>query len=456
MPGAKNEARSYFRHIFAEPAGAFLIFSLLLLALVGIAGRTAMRAAGVAVLINRLGVTQEDARKIARAVSDVGGDGRSIDFSRVQHRKEVLRNVIHERMAYRDFMHHVEVRDRFGVRQLFISRDSVALEPPRAPVHRLLPLDWPELSEQIVRVPLLRGEGEVLVGVSQDALLPELQQLHRSLWTKITVATSAAVAILVLGFIYVLYLIRRNRRLEQSRQSAARASYVGLLASGLAHEIRNPLNAMNMNLQMLEEEIQALPDPEESDYAELLESTKGEIKRLDGLVNNFLQYARPTLPRFEVRDLNEVVAEVLRFLELDFKKNSIELRQSLEPLLPTVELDETQFKQALINLLVNARQVVQPGGVVEVLTRPGSHGEVVLEVRDDGPGIPHETRDRIFEVFYSSRGGGTGLGLPIAKQVIQQHGGTIELESVVGEGTTFRIRFPRHQRRPVGEPPHGE
>jgi len=111
-----------------------------------------------------------------------------------------------------------------------------------------------------------------------------------------------------------------------------------------------------------------------------------------------------------------------------------------------VEIDETQFKQALINLLVNARQVLKSGGTVTVRTRAGSHGEVVVEVADDGPGIPAEARDRIFEVFYSSRGGGTGLGLPIARQIVERHGGTITLAGAEGQGTTFRIRLPRHHR----------
>ena len=92
------------------------------------------------------------------------------------------------------------------------------------------------------------------------------------------------------------------------------------------------------------------------------------------------------------------------------------------------------------------------GGVVTVRTRAGSHGEVVVEVQDDGPGIPLEVRERIFEVFYSSRGGGTGLGLPIARQIIERHGGTIEVDSVEGQGTTFRIRLPRHHRRAADSP----
>ena len=117
-----------------------------------------------------------------------------------------------------------------------------------------------------------------------------------------------------------------------------------------------------------------------------------------------------------------------------------------------VEIDETQFKQALLNLLVNARQVLKDGGTVTIRTRAGSRGEVVLEVEDDEPGIPEEMRERIFEVFYSSRGGGTGLGLPIARQIVERHGGAIELHSEEGQGTRFTIRLPRHHARFTTEP----
>jgi signal transduction histidine kinase len=97
-----------------------------------------------------------------------------------------------------------------------------------------------------------------------------------------------------------------------------------------------------------------------------------------------------------------------------------------------------------MNLLVNARQVLKEGGRVTVRTRAGSKGDVVLEVQDDGPGIPPESRERIFEVFYSRRGGGTGLGLPIARQIVERHRGSIEVLSTEGAGATFRIRLPRH------------
>ena len=140
---------------------------------------------------------------------------------------------------------------------------------------------------------------------------------------------------------------------------------------------------------------------------------------------------------------------MLRFLENDFRQSQVELTSDLQPMLPNVDLDERQFKQALMNLLVNARQVLDPGGAVQVRTRAAATGHAVLEVEDDGPGIPQASQERIFEVFYSSRGGGTGLGLPIARQIVERHGGTIDLHSVEGEGTRFTIRLPRRHGEPA-------
>jgi signal transduction histidine kinase len=444
---AKGRVPDRFRLTFASPAletfWAFLVFGVLLLSLVGLAGRLAFRETGLRLLNERLEVVTHEAESIARTVNRIGLEGGSIDFSRIRRNQAVLHNYIEERLTQRFFLHHVEILDRFGVRQLFVARTADQPEPP--PIKGSVPRDWPggAAGEHVVRVPLGRADGEVRVALHAESVLRELRQRERSLRLKLAVAFSLAVIVVVAGFFYVLYLVRKNRMLEQARQSASRASYVGLLASGLAHEIRNPLNAMNMNLQMLEEELQGLPESEDGEYRELLDSTKREIKRLEGLVNNFLAYARPASPSFERKNLNEVVTEVVRFLEVDFRQSKVELNTDLEPLLPTVELDEIQFKQALINLLVNARQVLKAGGHVRVRTRAGSGGEVVVEIEDDGPGIPAEARERIFEVFYSSRGGGTGLGLPIARQIVERHGGTIGLESVEGQGTTFRIRLRR-------------
>ena len=340
-----------------------------------------------------------------------GQDEEIIDYGRLRAQRERMRKMVEGHIARQRFIRHVEIRDRFGVRLLIVEGGPGSI-PGAA---RIDPVDWTTLRRRTIRVPLLaagiRPEGEVLLGFLPQALDDEVLQRIEGLRVKTWIAGVMALGLLVLASFYVVHLIRKNRRLEQARQSAARASYVGLLASGLAHEIRNPLNAMNMNLQMLEEELQ-LAEPEQ---AELLDSTKSEIKRLERLVNNFLSYAHPSPARFELRDLNEVVGELVRLLDADFRQSEVELLLDPEPLLPQVAIDETQLKQALINLMVNARQVLCNGGTVTVRTRAGSQGEAVIEIVDDGPGIAEAVQQRIFDVFYSSRGGGTGLGLPIAK-----------------------------------------
>ncbi len=451
----------HFRDIFAIPAGretvrAFLIFGILLLSVVAIGGELTFRGLSLSVLNERLDLGRQAALEIAQAVAEVGvNESFRLDYDKLRANEDALRELIRTRIDSRKFIRHVEIRDRWGVRLFLVGRHGE--RPQLRAVGTALPKDWPRLASKMIQVPLIqrgaRTEGEVRLSISPDALQDELISLRQSLRFKVMVAGLLALGVLVLGLIYVLYLVKKNRTLEQARQSAARASYVGLLASGLAHEIRNPLNAMNMNLQMLEEELHQDGKFGESEEAELLDSTKSEIKRLERLVNNFLTYARPAQPRFESKNLNVVVQEVIRLLDADFRQSGVELVADEEPLLPHVEVDEAQFKQALINLLVNARQVLKDGGVVTIRTRPGSRGEVVMEIADTGPGIPGDVRDRIFEVFYSRRGGGTGLGLPIARQVIEKHGGKIEVDSVEGKGTTFRIRLPRHQVRPSNPVP---
>jgi len=438
-----------FRDTFAETFSgetirAVLLFGAFLGVLVFLAVQLTFRELDLKVLTDRLDLGQIEARRIAATVADLGRDGSAVDFSLVRAQQQTIRFLIQERLGVRLFIHHVEIVDRFGVRQLLVSNPAAAEEPRAAAPDLSFPDSWPRSGAQIVEAPIRGGEGAVRLGVAAQPILEDLAVLRASLRRKIVIAATLAVAVLFAGLFYVLHLIRKNRGLEQSRRSAERASYVGLLASGLAHEIRNPLNAMNMNLQMLEEELQTVAPIGAGESTELLESTKSEIKRLEGLVNNFLAYARPAPARFETQSLNAVVGEVARFLEVDFRQHRVELRLDLEPLLPAVELDGTQFKQALMNLLVNARQVLKDGGCVVVRTRAGAGGDILVEVEDNGPGIAEGLRDRIFEVFFSSRGGGTGLGLPIARQIIERHGGTIEVDSAEGRGSTFRMHLPRH------------
>jgi signal transduction histidine kinase len=298
-------------------------------------------------------------------------------------------------------------------------------------------------------------QGEVRVGVSSESIDREIEALKRSLGIKVAASAAVGVGLLIAGLVFVLHLIAKNRALEHEKLSSERAAFRGVVGSGLAHEIRNPLNSMNMNLQMLEEELQGVPGLEGGEHIEMLRSMQGEIKRIKNLIDNFLQYSRPAKPNFEVKNLNDVLTATGRFLQADFRQSNIELALDLEPLLPSVEFDEGQIRQALLNILGNARQVVPAGGSVRVVSRAGSAGEVVVEISDTGPGISPETLDRIFEPFFSKRAGGTGLGLAIARQMIENHAGRLEVDSQVGLGTTFRIRLPRRHGRVAEAPGSG-
>jgi signal transduction histidine kinase len=304
------------------------------------------------------------------------------------------------------------------------------------------------------------GQGAVAVAIDEEQLRSEIDALRRSLIMKIVAGAAVSMLLLLVAFVYVVRLIAKTRRLEAEAQLADRLAYVGTLASGLAHEIRNPLNAMNMNLQMLEEEMGQTAAPAEPETQALLVSTKGEIRRLESLVNDFLAYARPAQPRFAPGDINRTIDETVRFLTAELHQKEIAIATTLDGTLPLVEMDEGQIRQALLNILINAKDVLGAGGRIEVSTGPGPGGEVVVRVRDNGPGIPPDLRQKIFEVFFSTRGGGTGLGLPIAQRILESHGGWIELESEAGRGTTFSLRLPRVHKQegrtaPIAAPLEG-
>ncbi len=332
-----------------------------------------------------------------------------------------------------------------------------ASNTPRAPVlpgHQEVREEWQvgNRTEQVIALRQTGGPGSAEVreiGIPQELIAQEVSLLEKDLQRKLWIGAGAAALILLVGFLYVLRLLRRTRLLEAQAQMDDRLAFVGALAAGLAHEIRNPLNVLSMNLQMLEEDIGTRLSGEGGEARVYLSALQGEIRRLSTLVNNFLSYARPTQPSFESKDLNRVLLETCQFLSPEFESRGLHLRQALAPYLPPVELDESLIRQAVMNILMNAAQILKPGGNVEVQTSIGPDGEAIASIRDDGPGIKTEDRQRIFEVFFSTRGGGTGLGLPIAARILEAHGGSITVESEPGRGACFILKLPR---RHVQEP----
>jgi signal transduction histidine kinase len=240
-----------------------------------------------------------------------------------------------------------------------------------------------------------------------------------------------------------------KRELSRRAQMAEKLAAVGTMTAGLSHEIRNPLNAAALQLSVLERRIQKLPAAERPPLLEPLTLVRDEIRRLDHILEDFLQFARPR--EFVTRpiDLVPVVARVLDLLGGEAERRGVRLERELEPV-PPVAGDEERIRQVLVNLCLNALEAIPPGGLVRVSCRPSEpapdHPDappmVDVSVDDDGPGIPAEQRDRIFEPFFTTKAKGSGLGLSIVHAIVTQHGGNIQVEASPEGGARFTLRLP--------------
>jgi two-component system, NtrC family, sensor kinase len=257
-----------------------------------------------------------------------------------------------------------------------------------------------------------------------------------------TLANQAAIAI------ENAKLYENLKQSQHTLRRADRLSSLGLLTAGLAHEIRNPLVAIRTFTQLL---------PERYDDAEFREGFQGlalkEVDRICGLITDLLSFARPSRPNVAEENLNDVVESIARILETEAKEKGVEITREFSANLPKAWIDREQMKQVFMNLILNAIQAMKGGGSIYISTRPYSKNEggeaeqfAQVEIRDTGVGIPEENLDHIFDPFFTSKDEGSGLGLSISHQIVQEHGGYVTVESKIGAGTSFFINLP------VGKP----
>jgi len=220
---------------------------------------------------------------------------------------------------------------------------------------------------------------------------------------------------------------------------------LGAVAAGLAHEIRNPLNSLFINSQLLEEMLHELPDAASPQKEEMLSLARANMKvtqRLNDTLAGFLRFARPPAMELAPVELNRIVAEVLRFLDVDFSHHGIALKTRYHASDLPVLADERQLKQALLNLLLNAEEALDKEEKSIRVTTGVRGGRPFVRVQDNGRGIPRTDRRHIFRIFYTTRRDGSGLGLPIVRQIIHQHGGKISIRSREGAGTAVTVSLP--------------
>jgi len=227
-------------------------------------------------------------------------------------------------------------------------------------------------------------------------------------------------------------------QIEQHLDSTAKLAAIGRLTSGVAHEVKNPLNAMVLALEVLKSR---LGDGNENVKPQL-EILGAEIRRLDRVVKTFLDFTRPVELHPSPTDLTGLVGEVFSLAEPQARQNNVRLVLSPNGSLPAVPVDRDLMKQALLNIILNGCQAMPSGGELRV-TPQASPLEVTLEIADQGLGIPPEARERIFSLYFTTKKGGTGIGLAMAFRIIQLHNGSIDFSSEVNRGTTFRIVLPR-------------
>lgn len=405
--------------------------------------------------------TRQEARDLAgqieRGAERSGGDL----FTAVSLEQETL-TFIDSVLRQRHIVQTLEVTDRDGV--LVMKRRTegeVAVPSPAAPRPREVGAGAPRVETKTVErqeskslrlppeaiealdvtVPI--GEfGSLRIGLSAFEMERRIEALRKDLVGQAALLGGVTLGLIGAAVLVIWVLVRRGERLALQAAEAERLAYLGTLAAGLAHEIRNPLNSLSLNLQMLEEDL-ANPAAQPTSRR-LFGITRSEIGRLERLVTDFLAYARPRPLRLTVQPAAGLLAAVRELVAGELAAAGAELVFEDDSHGATVRADAEQLRQVLLNLLRNALAACEgTNRPPRIGLRARRHGPAVaLEIEDNGAGISAGDRERVFELFFSTKKGGTGLGLAIAQRIVTAHGGTIGFEPCAPYGTRFTISLP--------------
>lgn len=261
------------------------------------------------------------------------------------------------------------------------------------------------------------------------------------------------------GRVVILRDITQTRRATQETIETERFGALTMLAAGVAHEIGNPLNSLDIQLQLMQRRVKKLPAKARGEFEESIGVARQEVARLDHIITQFLRAIRPQPLEVKPENLNAIVRESVSFLGPEIKDRDILAELELEPSLPPLQVDRDQIKQAFYNIIRNAIQAMKTGGILRI--RSGAdETHQFISFADTGGGISPEDISRVFEPYFTTKSGGSGLGLLIVRRIIRAHGGEVVIESAQGRGVTLTIRLPRADRHvrflEMGSPSEGE
>lgn len=444
---------------------ASLVFGLFVLCDIALFGWLIFRSLSQREVERVLLETRTEAEKLAQQIARrADREGKDL-YTAVAVERET-QTYIDQMLRQRELVKRVEIRDKNGVlvyegrSEARMRTDADLQAPPLTPPA----ISSPELQRHIepppteartervreaestfqvpdISVPI--GDyGQIQIGISPLQLSKRIEVLRSELIRQTMLIGIASTLLLISAYVVVWLVIRRSQRLEVQAAEAERLAYLGTLASGLAHEIRNPLNSLNLNMQMLEEEIDEHGSAPTG--KRLLSITRSELSRLDRLVSDFLAYAKPRPLELEEVPAARPLERIREVLAGEIQKRGAQVEIEDRSGGARIRIDPPQMNQLLLNLAQNAFNAVEEAGRRPVLKlsayRQGP--AVCLELADNGVGMTDEEQRKIFELFYSTRKGGTGLGLAVVDRIARAHGGRLNIRSVKGMGTTVILELP--------------
>ena len=248
------------------------------------------------------------------------------------------------------------------------------------------------------------------------------------------------------GYAIIMRDITESRRTAEKTIESERLNALTLLAAGVAHELGNPLNSLNIHLQLMERQARKLKGKEGEELQQSIEICRGEINRLDSIVTQFLRAIRPSRPQVQPENINAIVEEAVRFFSAEIEARDIVVETELRSDLPLLRLDRNQMKQAFYNVIKNSFEAMRRRGILRIQTDM-DESHVRVSFIDTGGGMSAETLSHVFEPYYTTKGSGTGLGLLIVRRIVREHGGELAIESTEGKGLTLTIRLPLKEQR---------
>ncbi len=288
--------------------------------------------------------------------------------------------------------------------------------------------------------------GVMQMGLSTLQIQNVLSLSRRSVILSVVVLLALGITGVTLIYVNQNRHLRKLREMEERTRAAERLLSVGKLGAGLAHEIRNPLNAVAMAIQRLQREFLPREDQQAREYGSFIQVIRDEVNRLSQIVDRFVLFSKPEKLALAPTSVAEILDNLSVLFSEEVKERSIVIHKEVAPKLPTLFIDKGRITQALVNIVTNGLHAMERGGKLTLMAEMVRKDWVKITVSDTGTGIAEEDMERIFDYSYTTREKGLGLGLPIAHKIIEEHGGRITIESQVGEGTAVSFFLPITER----------